>query len=44
MAETPIRTVRVPDTEWEPAQETAAANGETVTDVLRRALVEYVKP
>lgn len=40
---TPQRTVRIPDDEWEDAKEAAAAAGETVTDVIRRALVDYVK-
>jgi predicted HicB family RNase H-like nuclease len=39
---TPIRSVRVPDEEWRAAQEACAANGESVTDVVRRALREYV--
>lgn len=40
---TPIRGVRVPDGEWHPAQAKAKRKGETVTDVVRRALREYVK-
>lgn len=39
---TPHRTVRIADHVWEPAQERAAENSETVTDVVRRALTEYV--
>ena len=39
---TPTRTFRAPDEEWDPAKERAAEEGETVTDVLRRALREYV--
>ena len=39
---TPIRTVRVGDSLWEAAQVTAAARDETVSDVVRRALEEYV--
>lgn len=39
---TTIRGVRVPDEEWHPAQAKAKAEGETVTDVVRRALREYV--
>jgi len=42
MASTPLRAIRVPDSEWVPAQERALENGETVTDVVRRALTEYV--
>lgn len=37
-----IRTVRVPDDLWEAAQEAAAKNGETLSEVIRRALEEYV--
>jgi hypothetical protein len=44
MPETTRRTFRAPDDEWDPATVVAAERGETVTDVLRRALVEYVKP
>jgi hypothetical protein len=40
---TPIRGVRVPDEEWKPAQAKAKRKGETVTDVVRRALRDYVK-
>lgn len=36
------RTVRVPDTVWEQANAKAAAAGETVSDVIRRALARYV--
>ena len=41
---TTLRNVRVPDEVWEPAKAAAAENGETVSDVVRRALVEYVTP
>lgn len=34
---------RIPDEEWLPAKERAAQQGETMTDVLRRALREYVQ-
>ena len=37
-----IRTVRVPDDLWEAAQEAAKKNGETVSEVIRRALEQYV--
>lgn len=40
---TKIRAFRIPDEEYEPAQETARRKGETVTDVVRRALVSYVR-
>jgi hypothetical protein len=32
---------RIPDEEWLPAKERAAEEGETLTDVVRRALREY---
>ncbi|GMA26175.1 hypothetical protein GCM10025864_39340 [Luteimicrobium album] len=41
---TALRNVRIPDEVWEPAKVAAAENGETVSDVVRRALVEYVTP
>lgn len=41
---TPARSVRVPDALWHAAQARAAENGETVSDVLVRALVRYVRP
>lgn len=40
---TPARSVRVPDGLWRAAQEKAAERGETVTDVIVRALRRYVK-
>lgn len=39
---TPIRGVRVPDELWEAARATAEERGETVSDVVRRALEAYV--
>jgi hypothetical protein len=41
---TALRNVRIADKVWLPAKERAAENGETVSDVVRRALVEYVTP
>lgn len=38
---TKVRTVRVSDEVWEAALAKAAANGETVADVVRAALIEY---
>ncbi len=38
----PQRAVRVPEHEWAAAKEAAALRGETVTDVIRRALRRYV--
>ena len=40
---TPIRSVRIPDEEWRAAQARATERGETVTDVIRRALRRYAK-
>ena len=39
---TPLRNVRVSDELWQAAQAQAAENGETVSDVVRRALERYV--
>lgn len=39
----PARAVRVPDGLWHAAQEKATQRGETVSDVIRRALEKYVK-
>lgn len=36
-----LRSFRAPDSEWVPAQEKAGDTGETVTEVLRRALRTY---
>ena len=41
---TPLRNVRVPDDLWQAAMAKAAERGETLSDVLRRALERYVKP
>jgi hypothetical protein len=40
---TPPRSVRVPDALWLAAKAKAVERGETVTDVLTRALERYVK-
>ena len=40
---TPQRTFRIPDDEYLPAKAAAETNGESVTDVIRRALVGYTK-
>jgi predicted HicB family RNase H-like nuclease len=40
---TPLRTVRVDDALWHAAQAKAAERGESVSDVIRRALTRYVK-
>lgn len=41
---TPIRSFRVPDEVYRPAQEKAAERGESLTDVVKRALERYAKP
>ena len=40
---TPPRSVRVPDDLWSAAQTAAAKRGETVTDVILRALRDSVQ-
>jgi hypothetical protein len=40
---TPRRSIRIGEELWHAAQEKAAERGETVTDVLVRALQRYVK-
>lgn len=40
---TPARAVRVPDDLWKAAQAAADGNGESVSDVIRKALERYVK-
>jgi hypothetical protein len=39
---TPGHTIRVPDDEWLPAKALAAKTGETMTDIVRRALRQLV--
>lgn len=39
----PARAVRVEDELWEAAKKKAAERGESVSDVIRRALERYVK-
>lgn len=39
---TPIRSIRVPDDIWLPARALAAELGDTLTDVIRKALAAYV--
>jgi antitoxin component of RelBE/YafQ-DinJ toxin-antitoxin module len=41
--DTPLRNVRVDDTLWAEAKAAAAANGTNPSEVMRRALVRYVK-
>lgn len=38
---TTARAVRVADDLWQAAQAKAESNGETVSDVIRRALIDY---
>ena len=40
---TPKHGVRVPDELWDAAKRAARDNGETITDVVRRALDRYVR-
>ena len=40
---TPLRSFRIPDELYEAAQAKAAEKGESVSDVVRRALERYVK-
>ncbi|HJR88891.1 MAG TPA: hypothetical protein VJ782_01865 [Aeromicrobium sp.] len=40
---TPTRSVRVPDDLWQAVKRAAADQGETVTDVIVRALMRYVR-
>ena len=40
---TPNRTIRVPDEVWEAARRVAQDRGETLTAVIVRALVRYVR-
>lgn len=41
-APTPLRNVRIPDTLWTAAKETAERRGETVSSVITAALERYV--
>jgi hypothetical protein len=40
---TPNRAIRIPDHLWHAALAVAAGNDESVSEVIRRALVEYVE-
>lgn len=40
---TPLRSFRSADEIWEPALRVAADRGETLTDVLNRCLIRYVR-
>lgn len=39
---TPLRNVRIDDDLWQTAKARAAANGEGLSEVIRRKLTEYV--
>jgi len=39
---TPNRAIRVPDDLWRAAQEKAAEQGESLSEVIRKALARYV--
>jgi predicted HicB family RNase H-like nuclease len=43
VSSTPLRAVRIPDKVWSAAQAKAAQRGESVSDVIRRALERYAK-
>lgn len=43
MATTPLRAIRISDEIWKGAQLEAHEAGETLTDVIRRALEAYVQ-
>jgi antitoxin component of RelBE/YafQ-DinJ toxin-antitoxin module len=43
MPETTPRAIRIPDDLWENAKAATEANGDTVSDVVRRALERYVR-
>ena len=40
---TPMHSTRIPDDLWYAAKATAERRGETLADVIRRALTAYVK-
>lgn len=40
---TPNRTMRIPDDVWQAAKRIAADRGESVTDVVLRALRRYIR-
>lgn len=42
-ADNPARAIRVSDDLWHAAQKRAAERGESVSDVVRRALGRYVR-
>lgn len=40
---TPIRGIRVPDPLWTAAQTVAADRGDNLSDIIRKALREYIE-
>jgi hypothetical protein len=42
MANTPMRAVRISEEVWRPALACAEANGDTITDIVRHALTDYI--
>lgn len=42
-SETPRRTVRIPDDEWDAGQRAAAANNDNLSAVIRRGIADYAK-
>ena len=42
MGNTPLRNVRIADDIWQAAKERADQQGESLSDVIRRALEQYV--
>lgn len=43
MSDTPLRNIRVSDHLWQAAMTKATERGETLSEVIRRALERYVK-
>lgn len=40
---TPRRSVRIPDDEWNAALAIATERGDNLSDILRRALTQYIE-
>ncbi|MEI3845311.1 MULTISPECIES: hypothetical protein [unclassified Microbacterium] len=43
MSETPVRRIRIDNELWTAAQQTAANEHSNVSEVIRRALIAYIK-
>jgi antitoxin component of RelBE/YafQ-DinJ toxin-antitoxin module len=39
----PLRSVRVEDSLWEAAKGAASENGDTISDIIRQALWQYIE-